>query len=210
MWIAAGYLCGSLPFGLLIAKARGVDIRRVGSGNIGATNVGRALGRPWGVLCLTLDLLKGLVPVLYCGAVMGLLIDRPSAADAWRWLAVALAAVLGHVYPIWLRGRGGKGVATGLGVMLGLWPWMTLPAAVAVVLWLIIALTLRYAGLASVVAALSLPLVVFITDLMRDGADSQAAHPFLIVTALMALLVVWRHRSNLARTLAGTEPKIGS
>lgn len=210
MWVVAAYLCGALPFGLLIGKVCGVDVRGVGSGNIGATNVGRVLGWSWGVLCLLLDVLKGLVPVWCCGAAMGLLTKQLPAADAWRWLAVALAAVLGHIYPMWLRGRGGKGVATGLGVMLGLWPWMTLPAAVGVILWLIVVAACRYVGLASVVAAISLPMVVFITGLICDGVDSQAALPFLIVSAVMALLVAWRHRGNLARTLSGTEPKIGS
>src|SRR5690349_4488530 len=103
LWVAIGYLSGSIPFGLLLGLWRGVDIRKAGSGNIGATNLGRVLGRKWGILCFVLDVLKGAVPVAAAGGAMGVLGrgDLP-AGQAWGWLAVAVAAVLGHVFPVWL------------------------------------------------------------------------------------------------------------
>ena len=210
MWIAAGYLCGSVPFGLLIGLARGFDLRQAGSGNIGATNASRVLGRRWGVICFVLDVLKGAVPVYVAGTVMGLIgQDDLSPGQSWLWLSVAAVAVLGHVFPIWLGLRGGKGVATGLGVLLGFWPMLTLPALAAAGVWLALALTWRYVSLASMAAAVSLPIWVAVFSLAGKEPLAQL-WPFLVAAAAMALLVVWRHRANLARLCRGTEPKIGT
>ncbi|MCC7204744.1 MAG: glycerol-3-phosphate 1-O-acyltransferase PlsY [Phycisphaeraceae bacterium] len=207
--LIGAYLVGSIPFGLLIGWTRGVDIRKAGSGNVGATNAGRVLGRKWGVLCFVLDVLKGLLPVLIAGAVMGWLGRRDlPAADTWRWLAVAAAAVVGHVFPVWLKFRGGKGVATSLGVLLGFYPVLTLPAVTALVVWVALVKTFHYVSLASIVAAVSLPVTLLIEGQIRRQAISYLT-PYLVVTSLLALLVIVRHRSNIQRLLAGTESKVG-
>ena len=132
LFIPAAFLCGSIPFGMLIARARGIDIRAHGSGNIGATNVGRVLGRTWGVAVFALDVCKGLAPVLVAGAALGTLghIAAP-ARDAWLVLATAAAAILGHVFCPWLRFKGGKGVATSLGALAGVFPVLTIAVALA-------------------------------------------------------------------------------
>jgi len=209
-WVGVGYLCGSVPVAWFIGRAHGVDIRRIGSGNVGATNVGRYLGRRWGVICLLLDVLKGLGPVLAAGLAMGVCgrVDL-GAVEAWNWLAVAAAAVVGHVFPVWLRFRGGKGVATGLGVLLGFHPILTVPMAVSLATWLLVVFATRYVGLASVLAAGLLPLYVLIAGRLGGAWGAQIV-PFVTVTALMGLLVLVRHRTNLARLLKGTEAKIGS
>jgi len=209
LWVVGGYLCGSIPFGLLLGKAKGIDIRQAGSGTIGATNLTRLLGRPWGVLCFVLDVLKGAVPVVAAGASMGLLGEGDvPAADAWVWLAVGAAAVLGHVFPVWLKFKGGKGVATGVGVLAGFWPTLTLPGLCAFGTWVVLVSIFRYVSFASMIAAVSLPGFLFALALLR-GAEHAQLLPFYVVSALLVLLVVMRHRSNIARLLAGTESKIG-
>ena len=210
LWIAVGYLSGSVPFGLLLGRAKGVDLRQSGSGNIGATNASRVLGRRWGVLCFALDVLKGWLPVFVAGTAMGVIGDPDlSAGRAWLWLAVAAVAVLGHVFPIWLGLRGGKGVATGFGVLLGFWPMLTLPAFGALAVWLVLMLTLRYVSVASMSAAVSLPLWVAAFAHLRDE-NVAPRWPFIAATAAMALLVLVRHRANLSRLFQGTEPKAGA
>jgi len=209
LWTCGGYLCGSIPFGLLLGKTKGIDIRQAGSRNIGATNLGRLLGRRWGVVCFILDVLKGAIPVLAAGAVMGVLGEEDVAsADAWRWLAVGAAAVLGHVFPVWLGLRGGKGVATSVGAVAGFWPTLTLPGLAAVVTWVILARIFRYVSLASIAAAVALPVSLLVIGALR-GADHERLVPFYVVTVLLAALVVVRHRSNIARLVAGTESRIG-
>jgi len=136
--IIGAYLLGSIPFGLLIARAHGKDLRSVGSGNIGATNVSRALGRKWAYVCFLLDVLKGLIPTL-----AAMLLAGPEVSGSyserlvmlWLWLAVGCAAVVGHIFPVYIRFKGGKGVATSFGVALGIWPYFTICAAVAIAVW---------------------------------------------------------------------------
>ena len=160
--ISLAFVCGSVPFGLLIARARGIDIRKHGSGNIGATNVWRVMGRGPGLLCFVLDVLKGLVPVLIAGWWMGLLGGHQIAPrQAWLWLAVMAAPILGHMFTPFAGFKGGKGVATGLGAMLGLYPYLTFPALGVFAVWIAAAAVWRYVSLASCVAALSLPALVF-------------------------------------------------
>ena len=210
-WVGVGYLCGSAPFAWLIGKAKGVDIRTVGSGNVGATNVGRALGRRWGVLCLVLDMLKGAVPVLAAGWVMGYIDGDPFSArgDAWWWSGVAAAAVMGHVFPVWLRFRGGKGVATAMGAMLGLWPIVTLATVAAILVWLVMVKAWGYVSLASITAVTSLPLCLW-GIAQATGRSNAEVGPFLLISVLLAGLVILRHRTNVARLLAGTEPRVSS
>lgn len=206
------FLAGSIPFGLLIARARGVDIRKHGSGNIGATNVWRVLGRGPGLLCFALDVLKGLLPALGAGWWMGLLTAGPTpgpidARDAWLWLGVMAMAMFGHMYSPWVNFRGGKGVATGLGAMLGLWPFLTVPALVGLVVWAAVAKATRYVSLASCAAAATLPLMVFAWA--QAGTAPGAAWPFGAATAALGALVIFKHRANIRRLLAGTENRMG-
>lgn len=209
VWVILSYVAGSIPFGVIIGLAKGVDLRKVGSGNVGATNVGRVLGRKWGLLCFALDLLKGMVPVLAAGFALGYIHQRALPPDqAWRWLSVAAAAVVGHVFPLWLGFKGGKGVATGLGALLGVWPILTLPALATFALWGLVLWIFRYVSLASIVAAAALPILTYIAGSLRDTTVS-AMLPFLAVTSALSVLVILRHRANLARLIAGTENRIG-
>ena len=211
IWVSAAFLSGSIPFAVLLGRLKGVDIRKIGSGNPGATNLGRAVGRKWGFLCFVLDVLKGLLPVL----LASLLAFEPLAetenggvVPAMQWVGIAIAAVCGHIFSPWLGFKGGKGVATGLGSTLGLFPVVTLAGVVAFVVWLGVAKWTGYVGLASVVAALSLPLVTGVNGYLLELSPESLA-VFVALTALLAALVVYRHRGNLARIRAGTEPKAG-
>ena len=201
------FLIGAIPFGFLLAKSKGVDIRDHGSGNIGATNVRRVLGKSLGNLCFALDLLKGLLPT----AAFALLINTNplTPPSATLWLAVAVATVLGHMFPPYLKFKGGKGVATGFGALLAIFPFTTIPALAALAIWLITLRAARMVSLASCAAALSLPITVLVMLLIRWPFDQlTTAIPFLAVTTLLAVLVLIRHRPNLARIRTGTEPKV--
>ena len=215
-WISAivlAYASGSVPMGVLIARRRGVDIRLQGSGNPGATNVGRVLGRRFGILCFVLDALKGAVPVLLSGwiaGVLGLGATGLTSVVAWSWLGVACASILGHCFSPFLGFRGGKGVATGFGSVLAMWPIMTIPAIAAFLVWgLVLGLT-RLMSLASIVGALVLPATVLAMALGLEGRASwTGVVPFLVVTSSIAALVVFRHRDNIRRLRAGAEARVG-
>jgi len=184
--IAGAYLLGSIPTGLLLAKAAGVDIRTTGSGNIGATNVYRTLGRTVGILTLVGDCLKGLIPILIA--------QRLGMGDAMI-AATGAAAFLGHVYTIFLGFKGGKGVATALGVFLGVSP---ASVGLALVIFIAVVAVWRYISLGSITAAAAMP--IFVSALDR--------RPFIIaMTAGIALLVIWKHRENISRLREGTESK---
>jgi glycerol-3-phosphate acyltransferase PlsY len=218
--IAAAYLIGSIPVGVIIGRLRGVDIRAHGSRNVGATNVSRVLGRRLGMLCFALDSLKGVIPVLAAGLATGMLgreAGDTSATELWLWLAVAAAAVFGHMFSIFLGFRGGKGVATGFGAMLGMWPWLTAPAVAAFAVWILVALRFRFVSLASMTAASILPVATILWLVVLDGgrgrewaAAVRAGGPLIAMTALLACIVIWRHRANIARLRAGTEPRMGA
>ncbi|MDY7109045.1 MAG: glycerol-3-phosphate 1-O-acyltransferase PlsY [Planctomycetota bacterium] len=214
--ILAAYLIGSIPFGVLIGRAKGLDIRAHGSKNIGATNVGRVLGRKLGLVCFALDTLKGAVPVAGAGFVCGVINTEPavlSQAQMWLWLLVAAAAVTGHMASIFLAFAGGKGVATGFGAALAMWPLLTFPALGALAVWYATLRLGRYVSLASMAAAVSLPLWYLLRCIPPSGENigSSIVHasPPLIVTAALALLILWRHRTNIARLRRGEEPRIG-
>ncbi len=230
--IPAAFLMGSIPFGFLIARAKGIDLRQHGSGNIGATNLGRVLGRPYFFLCFALDLTKGLTPSLLAGAALGTLGRMDiQATDAWVWLAVMFASPLGHIFCPWLGFKGGKGVATAMGSMIGVMPAMTIPAAGAFVVYIVVLLLWRMVGPASSLAAATLPLWTWYAfeqyetlQERRVGSQSQFSEtpagdidqmvpnfglPFFIVALALALVVIYKHKANLMRALAGTEPKLG-
>jgi len=211
--ILGAYLVGAIPFGLLIAKARGVDIRKHGSKNIGATNVGRVLGRNLGVACFLLDMLKGAGPVIAAGLLCHIINRPPSTltqGQMWLWLAVAAAAVLGHMASLFLGFRGGKGVATGFGAALGMWPLLTLPAIGALVVWYATLRMTRYMSAASMAGAVSLPFWFLVSVKTASQMMDKITHayPVLLVTLALAGIVVWRHRDNIARLRRHQEPRI--
>lgn len=183
----AGYLCGSIPFGLLLTQAPGLgDVRKIGSGNIGATNVLRTGSKGLAAATLLLDALKGTLPALLAARY---------GAEAG---AIAGAgALLGHVFPVWLGFKGGKGVATYIGVLAAL-AWQV--ALVFAAVWLVMAAIFRYSSLAALVACTVVPVALYVRDLPQ----------FALAFLLMSLLVFYKHRANIERLLAGTESKIGA
>jgi glycerol-3-phosphate acyltransferase PlsY len=203
--IIVAYLLGSVPFGVIIARAHGKDLRIIGSGNIGATNLARALGRKWAYLCFCLDVLKGMLPML---AGIKLISAPPNIAELFLWLAAGISAVLGHIFPIYLKFKGGKGVATSFGVAIGLWPYYTICAAVSIVIWAVIVLAKRYISLASIVAALAFPVVLILAILFVTTWNLANLWPLLTAATAIPLMVVIRHRENIKRLLAGTENKV--
>ncbi|HEX8285238.1 MAG TPA: glycerol-3-phosphate 1-O-acyltransferase PlsY [Pyrinomonadaceae bacterium] len=194
--VSLAYLLGSIPFGYLLVRLRGGgDVRQTGSGGTGATNVTRRAGKGVGLLTLLLDALKGTAAVLVARALHG-------ANEEWWVCAAAVAAVLGHVFPVWLRFRGGKGVATGLGVFLVLAPLATL---CALVVFVVVVGLWRYVSLGSMTGAVALPLAVWI--LSAVGLSDRAAAPVLAVAVTGAALIVFMHRANIGRLLRGEESK---
>ncbi len=190
--IALGYLLGSVPTGYLAGRLRGIDIRAVGSGNIGATNVFRALGKTAGIIVLALDTFKGLAGARFVPLVVG------SAPSENLRIAAGVAAIVGHNYTCWLRFKGGKGIATSAGVLLG---WLPLSLAIVLGLWLIVFLTSRYVSLASITAAAALPFAVWLTH----GSARMIA-----VAVLLGGLAIFKHRTNIQRLLNGTEHRFRS
>jgi len=208
----AAYLLGSVPFGLLVARLKGVDIRNKGSGNVGATNVGRVLGKKWGILVFILDVGKGLASTL---AAAELIHRNPT--ESWAvspafqdlvWLGIGAASIVGSMFPIYLRFRGGKGVAASLGAMLGVYPYLTWPGLFAMVLWAVVVKLSGYVSLGSVIAATSLPLTFVALGFVK-GWSLTEHYPLLVLCLLLAALILLRHRDNMSRLLAGTENKIG-
>jgi glycerol-3-phosphate acyltransferase PlsY len=205
-WFAGGYLAGSVPFSWLIGRMRGVDIREHGSRNIGATNCGRVCGAPWGVLAFVLDVAKGFLPVFFAAtywAPMQAEAHGPRAAILLL-VAVAVAPILGHVFPVWLRFRGGKAVATSLGVLAAL-PMLQGMALAAFGVWVVILLVTRYVSVASSVAA-----IVFVCGyLVFESAKAWGDYlPVTVFVVLLVATVLVRHRSNYARLMKGTENRL--
>ena len=183
------YLLGSVPTGYILGSLAGVDVRKAGSGNVGATNVARVVGKRHGIFTLVADIAKGFVPV-----VIALNLGLTATATA----LVGVAAFLGHLYPIFLRFRGGKGVATALGVFLGLAPWATV---VLMVIFVLVILATRVVSLSSMVAAAAAPIVFWLLT----------SSPILTGTSVfIALMIVLRHRGNIQRLLSGTEPRVNA
>lgn len=205
--IPLAYLLGSVPFGLIVGLWRGIDPRKAGSGNIGATNVGRLLGGRYFALVFALDCLKGLLPTL-CGAWVML---HSGPGRTWLlylvWLMVGFAAILGHMFSLFLRFKGGKGVATSAGVMLGVYPDYTMAAGVVLLIFLACFLTTRIVSLSSMVAAGAFP-ILYAALAWWNGAGVLAERwPLLLFAILVAVMVIWKHRGNIKRLRAGTEPR---
>ena len=195
---AVGYLLGSIPTGYLAAKGKGIDIRKYGSGNIGATNAFRVLGKPAGILVLVVDALKGAL----AAAVVPHLFHRLTGSSDRMTLEYAsiiggISVVLGHNYPVWLRFKGGKGIATSAGVVMALVP---LALATVLSIWLLVLALTRFVSIASIAAALCLPFAVW----WFDGTAVMVGF-----TTLLSLLAIFKHRSNIKRLLQGTEHRIG-
>lgn len=231
IWLVGAFLCGAIPFAVILGKLNGVDIRTLGSGNPGASNLGRQVGKKWGIFCFLLDVGKGLVPtIIFCFVLIGinkdyqllgsdinqtfledmrqywLSITNNSILDSIQWVLIAVAAVLGHVFSPFLKFKGGKGVATGLGATLGLFPIVTVPGVLAFVIWYAVCKISGYVGLASVIAAASLPITTIVAGIILGLSGGESA-VFAGLTAALAALVIVRHRGNLSRIRAGTEPK---
>jgi glycerol-3-phosphate acyltransferase PlsY len=202
------YLLGAIPFGLLIAETQGIDLRKVGSGNIGATNVTRTLGKTWGYSCFVLDVLKGFLPMLLVSA-WGLVDKEATIIQLSLWLLVGVAAILGHIFPVYLGFKGGKGVATSLGVLLGLWPYYTICGLITFAVWGVALWIWRYVSLASILAAMAFPVSLIILTLSFPDWQFGNLWPLYIVAIVMPLLVIARHAENIKRLLEGSEHKVG-
>jgi glycerol-3-phosphate acyltransferase PlsY len=206
----AAYLLGSIPTGFLVAKAKGIDIRAVGSGNIGATNTMRALGKTAAIFVLLLDALKGYAACYYLpplifnwlaphfSGLFSYFHDEPVELQTRYFLVAGIFAVLGHNYTCWLKFKGGKGIATTAGVYLALAPWAVL---VALVVFILAVFLTRYASVGSILAAVALPVTVWV----------MTPHNLLlgIVTTALGALAIYRHKANIQRLIAGTENCIG-
>ena len=204
--LVGAYMCGSVPFGWLIGKMRGVDIRRHGSKNIGATNCGRVCGRPWGVLAFVLDVAKGFSPMCAAVALLPGVVGR-DAPPRLVWLAlvvVAVGPILGHTFPVWLKFRGGKAVATSLGVLLALPPlWWIALAALGV--WIVVTAATAYVSVGSTVAALAFGGIYAGTC----GAEALGEYlPVTVFVAAIVVLVIVRHKANYVRLAKGTENRL--
>ncbi|MDF1714670.1 MAG: glycerol-3-phosphate 1-O-acyltransferase PlsY [Akkermansiaceae bacterium] len=223
--IPLGFLLGSAPFGLLLGKLKGVDIRDHGSGNIGSTNVFRTLGKKSGITCLILDLLKGFAPVLlainlariedasflFSIEFLKSLTETVPASQQFQVQSIhvltALAAILGHNYSPWIGFKGGKGIATSGGALLAL-----MPAAVIllVLIFIIVARITKYVSVGSIATGIALPLLTLYGSWYHGKiADGTWNKPLLIFSIVAGALAIWKHRSNISRLRAGTENKIG-
>jgi acyl phosphate:glycerol-3-phosphate acyltransferase len=206
----AAYFIGAIPFGLIVGMMKGRDIRQEGSKNIGATNAGRVLGKKFFWIVFFLDMFKSLLPMLVASFLVGQLPETARGATTyWLWLLVGVAAALGHIFPIYLRFKGGKGVATSAGVVLGLWPYFTLAGLIAVAVFIGVVMVSKYISLSSICAALVFPIAYVLLEWSRGNELLGPRWPLLAVSVLLPLLIVVRHKENIKRLIAGTESKVG-
>ncbi|MDQ6765043.1 MAG: glycerol-3-phosphate 1-O-acyltransferase PlsY [Verrucomicrobiota bacterium] len=197
--VIMGYLLGSVPFGFIAGRINGIDIRLFGSHNIGATNVLRTLGKRWGAAVFVADALKGAMSVGITMFLVRNLGGTGSVRQVYSILAAA-ACVVGHSFPLWLKFKGGKGVATSAGAIVAIMPFA---AFVVFCVWVVVFHATRYVSLASIVGACALPLTVAILI----HTQPTYGHLLFYFSLAMATLVVWRHRSNISRLINGTEPR---
>jgi glycerol-3-phosphate acyltransferase PlsY len=204
--IVISYLIGSISFALVIAKVQGIDLRKIGSGNLGATNLARACGRKWAYFCFLLDFFKGFVPSFVAGFFI--CPGSPTASALALWLAVGVAVIFGHIFPFYLRFKGGKGVATSFGVVLGIWPYYAIPGLIVFVLWAIIVLIWRYISLGSVIAAAVFPAIMIALTIILKDWHFSILWPLILAAIILCSLVIFLHRANIKRLLEGTEHKV--
>ena len=209
--LLAAYLIGSLPFGFWIAKLKGIDIRDHGSGNIGATNVFRNLGPRYGVLVLILDIAKGLLPVLIGSSVIlkkipidPAVVNDKEALEGFVYVTLAISTIIGHNYTFWLGFKGGKGIATSAGALIPFLPQVLIGSFI---IWIVVFFTSRYVALASILAALSLPILTYLLDHNYIFPDINSSLPVLLFGVLAGLMALWRHKSNIQRIIKGEEDK---
>jgi len=200
--VPVAFLLGSIPFGLIFTKSKGIDLRSTGSKNIGATNVLRSAGKIPALLTLLGDMTKGAIPVIICRYVMGHIDvslqteERMIAEDLWPGV-VGLAAVLGHMFSVFLSFKGGKGVATGLGVMLAYSPAV---AGIMLIIWIAVALIFRISSLAAITAVSIMPVIFILIG---------ASHVKVTIGIIIAAFIIYKHKSNIKNLIAGTESRIG-
>ena len=196
----AAYLLGSIPTGFLVAQTRGIDIRTVGSGNIGATNTLRVLGKPAGIFVLVMDALKGWLAVVPLAFLIATILRQPLSGTGHETAQIiaGLCAILGHNYTCWLQFKGGKGIATSAGVLLALVPWALL---IIFAVFILLLLATRYVSMGSIAAAATLPIASWITG------ESPAK---IIVSGAMGMLAIYKHKENIIRLLKGTERRLGA
>ena len=196
-----GFLLGSIPFGLILGKLKGVDIREHGSGNIGSTNVFRTLGKQSGILCLILDFSKGFIPVL-----LAVKLTPDNTLGQTIEVATAMAAILGHNYSPWISFKGGKGIATTGGALL---PIMPVGVVVLILIFLVVTFITKYVSVGSIATAIALPMTTFGGSYSHGYvADGTWNKPLFIFSLIAGVLAVWKHRGNIARLRAGTESRI--
>lgn len=202
LFVLVAYLLGAIPFGYILVKyvfTSGEDIRDVGSGGTGATNVTRRAGKVAGLLTYLFDMAKGIAAVMLMKQVAG---------EDYYWIgAAAIAAITGHIFPVFLRFRGGKGVATGVGVFITLAPY---PVLFALLIWLVIVMLTRYISLGSIIAAASVPLLILVFGWLLPTSPQSDIWPLVITTTFGSALIVAKHHENISRLLAGTESRFGA
>lgn len=184
------YLFGAIPFGLLVAKVNGVDIRKEGSGNIGATNVLRVVGKGWGIFTLVLDALKGFIPAFFFPML--------GNVDPVYGVLFGFTAIVGHTFPVYLKFKGGKGVATSAGMLLGVAP---VAVGVGILVFILSVVLSRYVSLASILAAIAVGIMAWV--------EGEKAMVVKITITIMSLMIVWLHRANIKRLMNGTENRFG-
>ena len=229
--VPGAYLAGSIPFGLIVGLSKGVDPRKAGSGNIGATNVGRLLGGKFFALVFALDLLKGLLPTLAAGAILyfsarhsalgstslsagstqisASSVEPHSALEFSLWLLVGFATIVGHMFSIFLGFKGGKGVATSTGVILGVFPYYTMATIGVLVTWGIVFKLTRYVSLASMCGAVAFTVTYIVLGLILKWDIFGSQLPLLGFAVLVVSMILFKHRGNVARLRAGTEHRVG-
>lgn len=210
------YLIGSIPFGLIAGRIAGIDVRQHGSGNIGATNVWRVLGRQWGLPVFLLDVAKGLIAAIFgkwLAERWGLTVELPHMhtkiihlQTSLGGIAGGLCAIIGHNFPVWLRFQGGKGVATSLGALFGLMP---VASTLTFMTWGIVVKLTRYVSVASIVGALSLPLWVLLMFIVPRSYGGMEGWPYFYFAVVATVLLIIRHVPNIKRLIAGTERRMG-
>jgi glycerol-3-phosphate acyltransferase PlsY len=193
------YLLGSIPSGYLIGKSRGVDLRTQGSGNIGATNALRVLGKKWGYLCFALDAGKGVLSVSLAKYAVAPALGLDPVMSS---IVAAVCTVLGHNFPVWLKFKGGKGVATSAGAVIGLFPLVVF--VVSVLVWVITFKVTRIVSVASMLGAISLSLALVVLWLLHSSGVVLAQ---VVIGVALSAMMIWRHRSNIGRLMAGTEAR---
>ena len=205
--IPTAYLLGSVPFGLIVGLAKGVDPRKAGSGNIGATNLGRLLGGKFFAIVFALDFVKGVLPTLAASWVVHRQSGTMDALGYLLWLSVGFAAIAGHMFSLFLGFKGGKGVATSAGVMFGIFPDYTVAAGAVMIVWGVSFFFTRIVSISSMLGAVTFPIFYLIASMLRRQTVLRERWPLLAFAVLVALMVVWKHRGNIARLRAGTEPR---